>query len=340
MSSQHLGDLLFPASGAHLEAAIRDFCQLFEADPNVLACDLHPEYASSRVAEQLSERWGVPLLRVQHHHAHVAAVMAERHVDPDETVLGLVWDGPGLGTDSTLWGGEALACQGTEMRRVGMLRPFPILGGDRAAREPRRSALGLVFEGAPLELSRVCAGSWTEAEIATSSQLLERQLAPMTSSIDRLIDAVAVLIGLSPKTSFEGQSGRELEQLAGAVAPDGGYPLPIVDDGLFMGDTRPLVEAILQELRARTERAKIARRFFEGLCDFGVALAERSGIGKVALAGSAFDHRLLAERLEEKLERAGFEVLVPAAVPANDGGVSVGQAWLAAQHGVGEPSRS
>jgi hydrogenase maturation protein HypF len=339
ISSQHLGDLAPLRSRELLETTIRDLCALFEADPTSIACDLHPDYGSTLVAEQLAERWGVPVLRVQHHHAHVAAVLAEHEVDLDEAVLGLAWDGPGLGTDGTLWGGEALSCQGKNFRRVGTLRPFPVLGGDRAAREPRRSALGLIFEAAPDELS-VCAGAWSDAELASCSQILERQLAPMSSSIERLVDAVAVLIGLSPRTTYEGQSTAEMEHLAASVAPDGAYPLPLVDDGVFMGDTRPLVEAILEDLGKQVERARIARRLHESLIGFGVDLAKQAGLHRVALAGSAFQNRLLADGLEDRLERAGFQVLMPRLVPTNDGGVSVGQAWLAAQQGRREPGRS
>lgn len=339
VSSPHLGDLISLRSRELLESTIRDLCALFEADPALIACDLHPDYGSTLVAEQLAERWGVPLLRVQHHHAHVAAVMAEHEVTRDEAVLGLAWDGPGLGTDGTLWGGEALACQGTELLRVGTLRPFPLLGGDRAAREPRRSALGLVFETAPAELA-VCGSAWTDAELASCSQILERQLAPMSSSVERLVEAVAALLGLSSRTTYEGQSAVEMEHLAAGVSPHGAYPLPLVDDGLFMGDTRLLVEAILEDVRGHVDPARIARRFYDSLIGFGVSLAKQAGLRRVALTGSAFQSRLLALGLEENLEHAGFDVLMPTLVPANDGGISLGQAWIAAQHHGHGPVRT
>jgi hydrogenase maturation protein HypF len=151
--------------------------------------------------------------------------------------------------------------------------------------------------------------------------------------VERLCDAVAVLVGL-------GGAANQLEHLAASVPPDDPYPLPIVDDGLLMGDTRHLVSAILADLRAGTDSARIARRFHEALVAFGVAQAERARIRRVALVGDAFDNRLLAERLEERLGRLGFEVHVPTLVATNDGGVSVGQAWLAAQHALRSRSRA
>lgn len=329
--SQHLGDLESLHTRKLLETTIEDLRAFFDAAPTLVACDLHPDYASTIVAERLVERWRVPLLRVQHHHAHVAACMAEQGVDKDDEVLGLAWDGTGLGADGTVWGGEGLRCRGTDVVRVATLRPFPLLGGDRASRESRRCALGLLFEVAPSELSE-CASAWTEVELASSLQILERQLAPMCSSVGRLFDAVAGLLGLSPRITYEGQAAIELEHLAASVAPDTGYPLPLIDDGVLVGDTRPLVEALLRDLRAGVDRARIARRFHEALISFGLAIAERTGVARVVLSGGCFQNRLLVDGLEAKLEAAGFDVLVPTLVPANDGGISVGQAWLAAQH--------
>jgi len=332
--SQHLGDLDSLRTRELLKATIDDLCRFFDASPSLVACDLHPDYASTVVAEELADQWSVPLLRVQHHHAHVAACIAEHALDVDEPVFGLAWDGTGLGVDGTIWGGEALVCRGKEMERFGTLRPFPLLGGDLAAREPRRSALGLVFEVAPNEIA-VCEPAWSEADLASSLQVLDRHLAPSCSSVGRLFDALAALLGLFHRCTFEGQAALALEQLAATVDPDGAYPLPLVDDGVVMGDTRALVEAVLADLRAGVERARIARRFHEALVAFGVALAKRADIPRVVLSGGCFQNQLLADGLEERLEKAGFEVYVPAMVPTNDGGISVGQAWLAAQHVAG-----
>ena len=336
--SQHLGDLDSLSARALLETTARDLCAFFDARPMLVACDLHPEYASSIVAERLSEEWAAPLVRVQHHHAHIAAAMAEHALGVEQEVLGLAWDGTGLGTDGTIWGGEALVCRGTEVARFATLRPFPLLGGDWSSREPRRSALGLLFELLPSEIP-ARAGPWFGDELASCILVLERRLAPMCSSVGRLFDAVAALLAVSERATFEGQAAMQLEYLAASAAADGAYPLPLVDGqrDLLEGDTRVLVEAVLDDLRAGVDRRRIARRFHEALIALGVAIAERAGISDVVLSGGCFQNRLLVDGLESKLERAGFTVYAPAAVPANDGGLSVGQAWLAAQH-VGSTS--
>lgn len=330
--SQHLGDLDSSRARELLESTARDLCALFDARPALLACDLHPDYASTILAERLAESWRVPVVRVEHHHAHVAAVLAEHGLRTDEEVLGLAWDGAGLGSDGTISGGEALACRGAEQRRVATLTPFPLLGGDEASRDPRRSALGLLFELAPEEIPGRTE-RWFGAELASCLHILERGLAPMCSSVGRLFDAVAALLDLAERITFEGEAAMELERLATTVAPDGAYPLPLVAEGaLLVGDTRALVRAVLDDVRRGVERARVARRFHEALIALGVAIAERAGIGHVALGGGCFQNWLLADGLEAALDRAGFTVHAPAAIPANDGAISVGQAWLAAQH--------
>ncbi len=335
--SQHLGDMDTQRARELLEATVHDLCALFDVRPQVIACDKHPEYASSVLAERLQLEWGIALVRVQHHHAHVAAGMAEHSIGPEQEVLGLAWDGAGLGDDGTIWGGEALVCRGCAHRRFATLTPFPLLGGDRAAREPRRSALGLLFEVASDHV-RSHAAEWFGDDLDTCIRILEQRLAPMCSSVGRLFDALAALLGISRPTTFEAQAAIELEHLASAASRDGAYPLPLVERsaGLMVGDTRPLVHAIVEELHAGVDRSRIARRFHEALIDFGASIAERVGVGDVVLSGGAFQNRVLVEGLEARLQRAGFTVHVPAAVPANDGGLSVGQAWLAAMHAVSD----
>lgn len=334
--SQHLGDMDTLRARELLEATVHDVCALFQATPQTIACDLHPEYASSLLAERLSAEWGVRLVRVQHHHAHVAAGMAEHSIAPHEDVLGLAWDGAGFGTDGTVWGGEALACRGLAHRRLASLMPFPLLGGDHAAREPRRSALGLLFEVAPEHL-QTCAAAWFHDELEVCVRALERRLAPTCSSIGRLFDAVAAMLGFSERTSFEACAAMVVEELAATAQPDGAYPMPLVEQGeLVVADTRPLVHAMLEDLHTGVDRPRIARRFHEGLIELGVAIAKHACIHHVILCGGAFQNRILAEGLEARLERAGFGVHVLAKVPPNDGGLSVGQAWLAAMHAAAE----
>jgi hydrogenase maturation protein HypF len=339
VASQHLGDLASLESRDLLRRTALDLCAFFDAKPNVLACDLHPEYASTRLAEELARVWDLPLVRVQHHHAHVAACMAEHGVPPDEEVLGLAWDGTGFGLDGAIWGGEALLCRGARFERFAHLRPFPLPGGDLASRDPRRAALGLLFEAMPRALDAF-ARPWFGPELPLHVRALERRVnAPVCTSVGRLFDAIAALLGEDRRASFEGQRAMALEALAATAPADGGrYALPVREARApgdpLVADTAPLLAAIVAELRAGADRARVARRFHESLVELGAtlaALAARArGVSRVALTGGCFQNALLAERLEERLARDGFTVLVPTLVPANDGGISVGQAWIAA----------
>lgn len=328
--SQHLGDLGSLEARELVEVTARDLCRFFDARPEVLACDAHPDYGSTIVAERLAEEWGVPLVRIQHHHAHVAAVCAEHGIGPERSVLGLAWDGSGLGSDGAIWGGEALRCSAGAFERFGTLRPFPLLGGDRCSRDTRGAALGLLFAVTPDEVEAI-AGPWFAKDVSSRLLALERGLAPMCSSVGRLFDAVAALLSVTDRQSFEGQAALRLEQLASSSPPNEAYPLPLVERrGLLEGDLETLVRMLLADLRAGTSRAVIARRFHEALIAFGTDLAARAEARDVVLAGGCFQNALLLEGLAMRLRRAGFDVHVPEKLPPNDGGISVGQAWLAA----------
>ncbi|MDF2698305.1 MAG: hypothetical protein K0S65_6688, partial [Labilithrix sp.] len=332
--SQHLGDLDSEGAQRLLETTARDLCSFFGATPSLIACDRHPTYASTVLAERLGEEWGVPLLPVQHHHAHVAAVVAEHRLGVDQRVLGLAWDSGGLGADDTIWGGEALVCHRANAERFATLLPFPVVAADRSSLDPRRAALGLLFAHLPAELDTIDGGG---PERDACLHVLERGLAPMTSSIGALIAAIAALIGVSGRTSFDGQAAMELEALAAGVESEGDYPLPLVEhpgSRLLAGDTRALVHAVVEDVHRGVDPRRIARRFLDALVSFGVAAAERAGIANVVLSGDAFENRLLVESLETRLENAGFSVHVPESIPANDGGISVGQAWIAAQRAL------
>jgi hydrogenase maturation protein HypF len=329
--SQHLGDLDSPLARDLLRATAEDIVEFFGARPALVACDLHPDYASTGIAGELAKRWGAPLLRVQHHHAHIAACMAERGLD--RPVLGLAWDGTGLGTDGTIWGGEALVCRGARFDRFAHLRPFPLSGGDRAARDPRRCAIGLIAEADPSSLES-WATRWFGRDANLHVAALERRLhAAPCSSVGRLFDAVAALVGLERPATFEGESAMALERLARAAPPDGAYPLPLArsPNGPLVADTRPLVLAISDDARRSVDADRVARRFHSALVQLGVAIAEHAGIPDVVLSGGCFQNALLLEGLEARLLEAGFVVHVPTEVPVNDGGISVGQAWIAAQ---------
>ncbi|MDI1436234.1 carbamoyltransferase HypF [Polyangium sorediatum] len=333
LTSQHLGDLDGPAAVDLLERTARDMTRFFDLRPSVIACDLHPDYASSRLAERLAREWGAEVVRVQHHHAHVLSVVAEHGLDEGE-VLGLAWDGVGLGADGSAWGGEALVASASGFRRVAHLRPFPLPGGDRAAREPRRSALGLLY--ATLGPDTLTAARALGDESAASCLLAAMTrgfAAPLSTSVGRLFDAVAALLGLRDTCSFEGQAAMELEGCA-ATHPDPRpepYPLPLSDGAPAVADTGPLVRAVLTDRAAGRPLAEMAARFHAGLVDLGARVAERVNLPRVVLAGGCFQNDLLTRALTSRLRADGFDVRLPARVPTNDGGISVGQAAIAAR---------
>ncbi|HJV89276.1 MAG TPA: carbamoyltransferase HypF [Holophagaceae bacterium] len=323
--SQHLGDLDSPGVQALMERTADDLLAFFRAEPARLACDLHPDYASTHLAERLAARLGVPVLRVQHHHAHIAATLAERGLQGP--VLGLAWDGSGYGPDGTVWGGEALAVTGPAFLRLGHLRPFPLPGGERAVREPRRSALGLCWEllGEP----GPAAPMFTAAERAPLGTMLARGVnAPRTSSIGRLFDAVAALLGLSRVASFEGQAAMALEAAAAEARFSGAYSFSLRKG---VADPTPLLQALLEDLRRGVEIPVMAWRFHAALAQLAVDFARLADEEDVVLSGGCFQNRLLAEACEARLGAAGFRVHRPALFPPNDGGLSLGQAWVAAQ---------
>ena len=323
--SQHLGDLDSPQGVSLLSRTVDDLLDFFQASPARLACDLHPDYASTRLAEHMAKERGLPLVRVQHHHAHIAACIAE--LDLRKPALGLAWDGSGYGTDGTVWGGEALLVDGPRYSRLGHLRTFPLPGGERAVREPRRSALGLCWE--MLQDDAAAADLFSAVELRPLRRMLELGIhSPRTSSIGRLFDAVAALVGIRVGTGFEGQAAMALEFAATSSKDDGTYGITL-DDGV--ADPTPMLQELLADRRHGTDGASLARRFHASLADLALAFADSAGREDVILTGGCFQNRLLASLCTQKLSNRGFRVRRPALYPPNDGGISLGQAWVAAQ---------
>ncbi|WP_437567701.1 carbamoyltransferase HypF [Sorangium sp. So ce542] len=334
--SQHLGDAHTAEGAALIERTALDLARLFRVRPERVACDLHPDYAGSRIAEQLAAAFRAPLVRVQHHHAHVAACMAEHGLDGP--VLGLAWDGAGYGLDGTLWGGEALVVDGSSSRRAAHLRSFPLPGGERAMKEPRRAALGLLWE-LHGDGARDHARAWfREAELGPLLSMLARGTgSPRTTSVGRLFDGVAALAGLRGAASFEGQAAMELECLAEAAGEQAGYPMPVRagapgEPAVF--DFGPLIDAALGDRRDGVPPGVIAARFHAALVDVAEALAAATGLGRVVLAGGCFQNALLAASIRERLAARGVEVYAPRLYPPGDGGLSLGQVFVAARRGA------
>jgi len=321
--SQHLGDLQSLAGVRLLERTVEDLLAFLGATPGLLACDAHPDYASTRLAERLAARFDLPLLRVQHHHAHVGAVMAEHGLEGP--VLGLAWDGSGWGSDGTVWGGEALVVEGSQFQRLGHLRTFALPGGDRAVKDPRRCAAGLLWE---VQGSLDGISDCLELqERYLVERALERGLqAPRTSSIGRLFDAVSALLGLRLEAGFEGQAAMALEFQAQESCDLGAYPFELKDG---VADFSPMLEALLQDRRRGLPVGDMARRYHQGLAELVVAWARMAGHSQVVLCGGCFQNRLLTSLCRQRLETEGFQVVRATKFPSNDGGISLGQAWVA-----------
>lgn len=328
--SQHIGDLEHPRSIAAHERAVRDYERLYHLVPVAAACDLHPDYATTHLAEES----GLPVIGVQHHHAHVASAMAEHDLDGE--VLGMAWDGTGFGPDGTVWGGEFLLASRTSFRRVARLAPFLLPGGDAAAREPWRSALGVLHHaiGSSLwdrDLPPVRRAAPDAAVLAP--MLNTGACAAWTSSAGRLFDAVAALLGLQLESGYEGEAALRLEQAARAGAP--AYPFTLVErpapaEPPLEVDWRPTFVALLDDLAHARSRQRVAGRWHATLAAMAGSVAEWAGLPRVVLSGGCFQNALLTHLVSERLSQAGLEVITHRTIPPNDGGLAVGQALVAA----------
>jgi hydrogenase maturation protein HypF len=332
--SQHLGDMHSAEAVRLLARTADDLLRFYDVRPEVVACDEHPDYASTRLAEHLATSYGVPLVRVQHHHAHVAAGMAEYALEGP--VLGIAWDGSGHGSDQSIWGGEFLWCEGSEARRVAHLRPFGLPGGAQAVREPRRAALGVLHEVFGQEAVADYGQRWFGAvDAAVLARMMARSCStPRTTSMGRLFDAVAALVGLGERARFEGQAAMALEFAAESVDAVEPYAVRIKPGDPLVVDWEPLVRAVSEDLRAGVPVSVISARFHETLAAFAEDVASRVGAARVVLAGGCFQNARLARRAAERLERRGLRVNVPRAFPPNDGGISLGQVLIASRRAL------
>lgn len=315
--SQHIGDLETAEAFHHFERTIADLCRLYEFQPELVACDMHPGYVSTQHADTL----GLPVVRLQHHMAHIAACAAEN--DVEEPYLGVAWDGTGYGTDGTIWGSEFFLVSEGEYRRVAHLRPFRLPGGESAIRDCRRTALSLLHEaGLPIEAAGV-----EPAQCRLLLQMLERRLnSPITTSAGRLFDAVAVLSGIAHRNAFEGQAPMHLEAAITPGPVGDPYPHPVrTVDGRMQLDWAPMLEEII------AHNKDAPRRFHLTLAAWITAVACELAVPRVVLSGGCFQNAWLTDATITSLEHAGHRVFTHQRVPPNDGGIALGQAVLAAR---------
>ncbi len=330
VTSHHIGDLEHLATYRSFLQATGHLCRLFGVEPEVVAHDLHPEYLSTKWAQDT----GLELLGVQHHHAHVVSCMVEHgQLGP---VLGVAFDGLGYGADGTLWGGEFLVCDVSSYRRVGHLLPLSLPGGQAAIREPWRMALCWVAAAAGQEAAAAL-GPELDSRWPAALSLVRAGAGPVTSSVGRLFDAVAALLGLRLAVTYEGQAAIELEALArkGDPARQPLYEAEMVDQGgATVLDPRPLLGTLLAERASGADPADMAAAFHLGLgratAEVAARLASDADVSTVVLSGGVFQNVVLSDVVGRRLAGQGLEVLVHHEVPANDGGISVGQAAVAA----------
>lgn len=361
--SQHIGDLETAEAMAAFERVIADFLRLYEAEPVAIAHDLHPDYLSTQWAKQVEGSRLRPdglkpeglkvgashqpstfsfqpsTIAVQHHHAHLASCLAENGIKG--TALGVIWDGTGYGADGTIWGGEFLLGDASAVTRVAHLRHFRLPGGDAAVHEPRRVALGLLWElmgESALDRTDLAPiRALTVPERRLLGQMLAKGVnAPVTTSAGRLFDGMAALLDLHQTVTYEGQAAMALEYVADPEVVEG-YTLKVEGGTSSTFNLQPmtvdwlsLVEAVLVDLTLGVPVPTIAARCHNALVAAIVAVAQAVGEPRVALSGGCFQNRLLTECAAQRLRQAGFEVILHRLVPPNDGGISLGQIAVAA----------
>jgi hydrogenase maturation protein HypF len=324
--SQHIGDLETPEAVSTFQQVLRDFQNLYEQPPELIACDLHPDYRSTHLAQELAQQFDKPLIQVQHHYAHILACMAEHQLSAP--VFGVAWDGTGYGTDGTIWGGEFLTINKDSFERSAHLRPFRLIGAEYAIREPRRIALGLLLELYGDDLPAIPQLGFSASNLVLLQAAYSKKInAPLTSSIGRLFDAVGALIGLRNQVSFEGQSAMELEFACTGITTDRSYPLDMIkqESGVNMIDWAPMIKGILHDLAEGSNIKEIAAAFHNTLVEMIIAVAVQQKIEQVVLSGGCFQNKRLLEGSINRLQKAGFRPFWGQKIPANDGGIALGQ---------------
>lgn len=330
--SQHVGDLDNPAALAFFENSLAHLQKILEIEPELIAFDLHPEYLSTKWALQQTH---VPRLGVQHHHAHLAAVMAENNVT--EKTIGIILDGTGYGTDGTIWGGEVLIGEARAFERYAWLQPVPLPGGEAAIHQPWRTAisyLAAAYGDKVAELALPVIQSRRRHELEIILQMIARQLnSPLTSSCGRLFDAVSALLGIREEVNYEAQAAIELEMIVDE-GEEGVYRAALPEqsrDGPI--PVAPLIESIVKDLRAEVARPRIATRFHRTLVELFVMAAraarQATSIQRAGLSGGVFQNVFFFTTMLRRLQEEGFDVITHRQVPTNDGGLALGQVVIA-----------
>jgi hydrogenase maturation protein HypF len=336
--SQHIGDLDNPASRKAFDYTLAKLSSIYDFEPEVIVCDAHPDYPSTQFAQHLAQDKQIPLIRVQHHQAHILSVMAEHGLQAP--VLGIAWDGTGYGMDGTIWGGELLQIDTSPQgfQRLAHCRSFPLLGGDRAAKEPRRAALGLLWEAFgdqmfqnPALTSLPPLRAFSPSELNLVQTALRRGLnTPRSSSVGRLFDAIASLLGLQQRLSFEGEAAMALEFAARTVETAEFYPISL-SGGVW--DWQEMLLGILGDRTSGDSISYIAAKFHNSLIEAIAQMLQtyHDPSLPVVLTGGCFGNQRLLEGAIVRLQQMGIQPYINQQFPANDGGLSLGQIYRLSQ---------
>jgi len=331
--SQHIGDMGTLETQQAFEKALDHMLRLFRVEPQRIVCDLHPGYHSVQWAARYAEQHKIPMQQVQHHHAHVASLLAESGLAPETPALGISFDGTGYGLDGAIWGGEILLVRGAEFDRFAHLKYVPLAGGDASVKTPARAALShLHAAGLPWNPALPCVAAFSASDLRVFERQMDRGLNCVAcSSMGRLFDAVSALIGIRQRVSYEGQAAIEMESICAAESRT--YPAAIIPGTPSLLDPAPLFAAVVEDVLAGIPAAHIASGFHEAVTTWIVEIAmmarRQLGCNRVALTGGVFQNLTLLQKSVQRLRAANFDVLVHRIVPANDGGLALGQAALA-----------
>ncbi|MCC6986054.1 MAG: carbamoyltransferase HypF, partial [Anaerolineales bacterium] len=328
--SHHIGDMENYETLKSFEQGVEHFERLFRVKPVAIAHDMHPNYLATRYALERAERENLPMIAVQHHHAHIAACMAEHGLT--EPVIGVSFDGTGYGDDGAIWGGEFLVADAKSYQRAAQLEYFPLPGGDAAIKKPARTALallwslGLEWDERLASVLEFCA----EDQVTLRLQLEKKINTPMTSSMGRLFDAVSALTGVRQKVNYEGQAAIEFEAMADS-AEAGQYVFGVESGRVRVGSA---VEALIKDVMAGIPTSKISARFHNGLAEAVretvTKISRETSLRSVVLSGGVWQNITLLRKSISLLSKDGFEIYIHREVPTNDGGLSLGQAYIAA----------
>ena len=333
--SQYLGDLKSVETLEFFKGSITSFKKMFRVKPEIIACDLHPDYLSTQYAEEIKVKEGLKVVKVQHHHAHIVSCMAENNVK--EKVIGVAYDGTGYGDDGNIWGGEFLLCDFKKYSRVGHLKYYPLPGGDKAIVEPWRMAYSYLYsiygpKAKTLDIDFNRRMDYDKLSII--EKMIDKNInSPLTSSCGRLFDAASSLIGIRDEISYEGQAAMELESFCAPGITER-YKFSIYkEEEKFIINPQEIFIDIIKDLKEGIDKKVMAAKFHNTVAEFTVDLCGRirkdTGINEIALSGGVFQNKYLTEKVVFLLEDKGFKVYIQRKVPPNDGGISLGQAVVA-----------